>query len=414
MPLEVTCGHCQGDILVEAAGVTVACPLCGAHVEISDSEAAIEIPVCGGVLPPTDATALMPPTATDPSEEPTLALTADAGDDDWRPLPVEGPDLHAVPDFEPPADAPDFSAAAPLEHTTSLPADALSDVPTVLVANGSALKSAAVAPRSDASSRVSPAGNDGRHASAQATVPFHWFVIAASYASAVTIILLYLFLMRRQHALESLPDLVPQTRGGSVALVVPAPQENVAPGHVLKLGQSERFGSVRVTPVKITRGPIEFDHAFKNSDVTLDPSEPVYKLWLTFENVSHDQVFPPLDRTLVFKRVYVKQGRLRNQRPLTNNFLCAADQRHKEGNLHYVYEMPELSEFVVVGQNLDQDVKPGETWETFIPSEEAIDDLTGECVWRVQFRKGYNARSGRGVTTLIDVVFDAAEVVDEV
>jgi hypothetical protein len=75
--------------------------------------------------------------------------------------------------------------------------------------------------------------------------------------------------------------------------------------------------------------------------------------------------------------------------------------------------MPEFSEFVIVGQDLDRDVKPGETWDTFIPSQDGIVDLHGDCVWRVQFRKGYHAGTGRGVTTLVDVKFDPQEIVDE-
>jgi hypothetical protein len=385
MPLEVTCGHCQGDILVEAAGVTVECPLCGAHVEIPDPEAAIEVPASAAAPQPQDATVILPSDPSDLSEQPTVISHAANGGDDWRPQSIDEESSPSAT-FVEPTDAPDFSITTPTEVVTP-----------------------AAVPERFSGASLAASIEHHVHA-AQASVPWNWFVIVASYASAATIILVYLFLTRQQHALESLPDLVPKVRGDSVALVVPAPQENVAPGHVLRLGKSQRYGSVRVTPVKITRGPIEFDHAYKDQGVQLNPSEPVYKLWLKFENVSRDQVFPPLDRTLVFKRVFLKQN---NQRPLTNNFLCAVDQRHKEGNLHYVYDMPELSEFVVVGQNLDQDVKPGETWETFIPSEELIDDLTGDCVWRVQFRKGYNPSSGRGVTTLIDVQFHADEIVDE-
>lgn len=242
-----------------------------------------------------------------------------------------------------------------------------------------------------------------------AAVPWNWFVIVLSYASAVTIVLLYLWLtegLRRQHALESLPDLVPEVHNGQVAMKVPPPQANVAPGHVLRLGESQRYGSLKVTPVKVTRGPLQFVHAFQEKGAQRQPTQPVWKLWLRFENVSRDQRFAPLDRTLVYKRIF-------RRRVYTNNFLCPVDQRREDGQLYYVYDMPEFSEFLVLGQNLGQRVAPGETWETFIPSEEGITEAQGEWVWRVQFRKGYHPVSGRGVTTLIDIHFHADEIIEE-
>jgi hypothetical protein len=405
MPIEVTCGHCHGDILVEAAGVTVACPLCGAHLHIPDPEAAIDLSPTtiqsgsAAMAPPVDrtmldVTAILPAADNVLADAPTAISTADA-DEDWRPQPVDEATITATTMFEPPADAPDFSTPVAAE-TLRCEKDATSKAPAVAAPAQSAPEPAATAP---AASVVAP--------SAPAMVPWNWFLIVASYASAVTIVLLYLLLTHRRHQLESLPDLVPKTFKGSVAIEVPAPQEEVAPGHVLKLGESQRFGSLRVTPVRITRGPIEFDHGFKFEDTTLEPSEPVLKLWLKFENVSRDQTFPPLDSTLVYKRVFKKQG---PQRIFTNGFLCAADERRQGGQLYYVYELPELSEFVVVGQDLNRDLPPGDAWETFIPSQEEAVELSGDCVWRVQFRKGYNRRSGRGVTTLIDVPFHTVDI----
>jgi CRISPR/Cas system CSM-associated protein Csm4 (group 5 of RAMP superfamily) len=71
------------------------------------------------------------------------------------------------------------------------------------------------------------------------------------------------------------------------------------------------------------------------------------------------------------------------------------------------------SEFRMVGQNLSIDLEPGEKLETFIPSDEEATSLSGDLVWRVQFRKGYNPSSKRGVTTLIDVRFNSRDVKDE-
>ena len=51
--------------------------------------------------------------------------------------------------------------------------------------------------------------------------------------------------------------------------------------------------------------------------------------------------------------------------------------------------------------------------ETFIPSEEDARNLSGDLVWRFQFRKGYNPTSKRGVTTLIDVRFNSKDIKDD-
>jgi hypothetical protein len=66
------------------------------------------------------------------------------------------------------------------------------------------------------------------------------------------------------------------------------------------------------------------------------------------------------------------------------------------------------------GQNLDRVLKPGEVVETFVATTpEQIETLSGRLVWRVHFRKGYNPTSHRGVTTLIEVLFQSAEIMDE-
>ena len=129
------------------------------------------------------------------------------------------------------------------------------------------------------------------------------------------------------------------------------------------------------------------------------------KLWLRFENVSRNQSFSPLDPLLLFKRYYQDLGRV-----VTNQFLCRADQRRKDGDLHHMFELSSSSEFRIAGQHLDAVLGPGDSVETFVPSDENIDDLTGDLVWRVQFRKGYHPSTRHGVTTLIDVPFNRSDV----
>jgi hypothetical protein len=303
-------------------------------------------------------------------------------------------------------------SAAAAAMPTGLTADLASN-PAILAAATARPNRASVGDRLSAESSSAPATaptNPDQVSTTGDVVPRQWFVLLASYASAATLVLLYLLysvLTFRTSNLESLPDLVPKIRkDGQVEMLIPRPQATLPVGHVLKLGESQRFGSVVVTPVKITREPLHFVHHTGRSKLVRQPSAPVLKLWLKFENVSRDQTFPPLDATVLFKRIYGNVG----EPPKTNQFFCQQDQQRSDGIRFFLYDQPENSEFLIAGQRLEQDVAPGETYVTFVPSEEGDIELDGPCVWRVQFRKGYNRSSGRGVTTLIDVRFDASEI----
>jgi hypothetical protein len=201
----------------------------------------------------------------------------------------------------------------------------------------------------------------------------------------------------------------PMDQSGNIGMKVVPPELDVAPGHELRLGQSQRFGSLKVTPLRVTRSSLQFEHAFGKKKAHREPTEPVLKLWLRFENVSRDQEFAPLDATLLYKRIYDRKSR----KLVALNFLGPVDERRSDGRLHYLYDMPEYSEFVMSDQNLNRALKPDEFWETYIPSEEGYEEPAGEWVWRVLFRKGYHPQSKRGVTTLIDVRFDASDIISE-
>lgn len=234
-------------------------------------------------------------------------------------------------------------------------------------------------------------------------------LVVGSYASAITIVLIYILAVGRTHQLESLPDLKPPMKKGEVSATFYSPKNDLPTGHVLKLGQSERFGSVRVTPVKVTRGPVKFEHYAGKSALERNDTQPLLKLWLKFENVSRDQTFPPLDALLIFKRSTQNLG----EKVFANNFLVATENRKLGKSIFHVYDMPTHSEFAMIGHKLDTELPPGETWQTFVPSEEEASELKGDLVWRVQFRKGYHPKSLRGVTTLIDVEFNSQDISNE-
>jgi hypothetical protein len=417
MPVDLVCGQCQGRLLAEEPGSVVACPHCGTHLHVPD------VAVVEGPLPaPETVSPLMAPqsqvgiiglaamtSSLEVADAAPLEQTAIVHVDQSL-LIEETTTSAALPEATPLSELPSHSTPRmPIE------ASAYAEAPP-LAAPSAESPPAPQPPGPQPAAPASPAAEGpempvmaAAGPTEVATVPRFWFLIVASYASAVTLAFLFLLLTlgrMKTHPLESLPDVVPKIQKGEVALEVAPPDANVAPGHVLSLGETRRFGNLNVTPLRVTEGPLRFEHVLNASAADRPPSDPVLKLWLKFENVSRNQSFMPLDALLLFKRYYQEFGKP----VLTNQFLCQKSERRRGGILHYVYELSATSEYRIVGQNLDRELGPGQSVEIFIPSEELIDDLTGDLVWRVQFRKGYHPRTFHGVTTLIDVPFNRSDV----
>jgi len=299
----------------------------------------------------------------------------------------------------PPADPPAENAAEEVtaETTTTGPAPE-----TMLAATAPPEPGAQPAPKSYRQGKV---------------VSKRLFTLTLTYALAVTAMLAMLMYVRYQgdpHQLESLPDLKPPVKNDEIALQLIPENATLPAGHVLQLGgPGRRFGNVLVTPLRVTRGPLEFEHYTGDTSQTREPTGDVLKLYLRFENVSHDQTFEPLDQKLLLTRVAGKNAEAKMR---ANNFVSSVDQKQTDGNRVLIYDMPPSWEWNLKGQNINQEnkpqeLKPGESFETYVASnEQGIDDLKGELVWRLQIRKGYNPKSHRGVTTLIEVVFHSSQI----
>lgn len=382
MPIDLVCGQCSGRFLAEEPGSVVACPHCGAHLQVPSASTP---DVAAGS---TSVDELTPPRATQSPPDGSLVTVSDA-------MMVEEPSRILL---EP----------AGLTPLSELPSHSTPRMTLPVVA---AAPTAEPSPKSRNGEATPFPGVEASASTANATVPKFWFLVLASYASAITLAFLFLLLLlsrMKTHPLENLPDVVPKIQNGEVALEVAPPQADVPRLHVLPLGTTRRFGSVNVTPLRVTAGPLRFEHVLRDPTAARAASEPVLKLWLRFENVSGAQTFSPLDGLLLFKRHYQDAGTV-----LTNQFLCRAEERRRGGDLRYVFGLSPSSEFQIQGQNLGAVLRPGESVEMFVPSEEGIDDLTGRLVWRVHFRKGYHPWTRHGVTTLIDVPFRRDDVQTE-
>lgn len=224
-----------------------------------------------------------------------------------------------------------------------------------------------------------------------------------SYASAATLALLYLTLAMsraRPHALESLPDVPPlDVEHGEVMKLAPA-DADLPPGHRLGFGESRRFGNILVEPLRAVVEPVQFEHFSGGTEVQKPATAPVLKLWLRFTNVSEDQTIAPLDPELVFRRAVLDVG------PRANQFVRRIADENTDGPQVLLYDHPISSEWDLQSQQLRKRLAPGESLETYLPSGADGAALSGPLVWRVHFRKGYSS-GGNGVTTLVDVEFDA-------
>jgi ribosomal protein S27E len=242
------------------------------------------------------------------------------------------------------------------------------------------------------------------------TVPRSKYVLVLSWASAATIaalFLAYVLTTSQTSQLESLPDVKPPKKDDEIVYKLVPENAPMPPGHVLALGETQRYGNLKVTATRVTRGPVQFEHYDANSNRTKDDGPEVLKLWLKFENVSSDQSIAPLDE-LVFQR---DDRDFENVR--ANIFLARASQKLKTGTRLMVYDLNTSGDWNLKAQQVEHEIPPGGQLETYIPTTpEGIGDVLGsdeELVWRVHFRKGYSPKN-YGVTTVVEVSFSESDI----
>lgn len=422
MSFEVTCGQCSGRLTVEQAGVVVACPHCGAHLNIADPNAA-EAPA-PSPQPVADAPAPAPVSAPAPVEQAAVTAPAEAPAESAFPGFDPGPQAEAAPDFS--GGIPGFDPTAPLPAAEPVATEPTPEpeTPQISATPEVAPQPAELTP-APASSELAPAPADPAPAGAGAFSPApatsaakpknavskKVFLVVASYASAMTIAALWLLmkvLNPTANTLENLPDLEPmRDSGGQIGLRL-VPEEAPMPlGHELSLGDEQQFGHLKVTALRVTRGPLEFSHYDPGVTATRDPIPGVLKLWLKFENMSRDQSIAPL-RSLVFRR---DSTDIDNER--ANNFVCRLSEKKKDGEMLLVYDHVISGDWDIRDMNVDEEIPPGGSLETFIPTTpDGVDALFGgdeSLVWRVHFRKGYSPKN-YGVTTVFEVTFAEEDV----
>lgn len=273
------------------------------------------------------------------------------------------------------------------------------------------------APKTSTKAAAQPADNAATETESAIgnVVPQKWFAVIAGYAIALTLLFLVLWMTGRlslsgNHQLESLPDIKPLSKGEFQSVPGDA---SLPPGHELKLGESQRFGDIIITPTRVTRDVVMVASATRAGEPPEQRTQaPVLKLWFEVKNVSHTTAFAPWDVGLMCHRS-PEYGN--DETTLANSWLrLAPSGGGAEGVRVLNYLHPPGSPFALIDQNSGQVLQPGETVTTFVACAEEIQQLFGddmnELRWRLQLRKGVNQSSGNGVTTLVDVTFDAAQV----
>lgn len=397
------CGDCGHELSASESVTASLCPQCGAQLSaIVRAVPSALAPVPVEVIPSSGEHSVLLEPST-PADDPP-AVESKAKDDDGEyesslrstvfDFPIQSAPKAAFPELSSSvlaaATAPTAASAAPSPVTT--------EVPSSISAAAAFSKNAAKATGGWSLNHPSPL----------------MFKLAVSYASAVTLACLYLgYLISQRSPTLDLPDLAPPAKAENrvtTLLYVPAETE-IHPAQKLNLGQTRQYGALRITPLRVTRGPLDFVFFNPVAGELRPPSQPVLKLYLRFENVSTSQEVVPLDRHLVFTKEPDQKefGRFK-----ANNFVCAADERSQYDRHVLVYDLSPESEWLIREENLDRALKPGESVVSFIPTtEDGWAGLSGPLVWRVHLRKGYNPASLRGVTTLIEVTFNSFDIIDE-
>ena len=370
MTLEVACGACQGRLVVETPGVVVSCPHCGHHLTTPD----FPVDTHSNDIPVETTGSVIEPEPSETNNSSSIFDESVAGLEDPRTAETQ---LDSVPELdEPSIEEPSIEEP--------------SDAPTENF------------PPKD------PPVSEPRATRQRDTVSRSAFLILLSYASAVTLACLWLFYQLQNaplHNLERLPDPIDQAAGGTPRLTLVAVDSPMPTGHTLALGQSRKFGHIRVTPLRVSRGSLGFEALRQlGGGMSRKPIGPVLKLHLQLENESSDQEIAPLDRTLMLSRRYD------NNQVLANNFLRAG----KDASITLLHDNPLEGNWNWKGQGADRVngkvLEPGQSFQTYVPTgTEGIGDLAGPLFWRVHLRKGYS-NSGRGVTTIFEVAFDSSQI----
>lgn len=231
------------------------------------------------------------------------------------------------------------------------------------------------------------ASDDGEEDDEPARVVSLGTLLLASYASAVTLGLVWVLWTGRR-VREDVSEFVPiadsRTDPGERAvnsrrMAAPKP---IPAEHSTVIGKTIRLGLIEATPLAITSGPIELERDF-NGRETKPGGEKALKLRLRLKNVSTDVILAPFDEAFVRERI--------NADP--DSFI----ELGSSGETIAMYPLAVESEWSIVGQSF-RELKPGEAFETqVVAAPDAADKAASPMTWRVRLRTDINHTDDLGV-----------------
>jgi hypothetical protein len=248
-------------------------------------------------------------------------------------------------------------------------------------------------------------------------------LISYSILSTIAVGFLWFRLQRQVHPLEALPDQgdnqgAQHGRRTGALDKMPTPDQDLPSRLHVALGKSIRIGDIEVTPTRVERRRIRFKQEGGDADPTDHES---LALHLRLRNVSEDVYFKPLDS--YFDRRW-KLSKPAGIMPYT--FLTLSDKRFFGGPLDWQPHSASKGDrfrdprMLVVGQDHDKELGPGEEMTTFIctdPQDKATAALDkmkdkGPYIWRVQVRRGLVQVGDRelSATAVVGVEFNRSDV----
>lgn len=212
-------------------------------------------------------------------------------------------------------------------------------------------------------------------------------LLLPSYASAVTVALIWVLLSGRRLREKDDVEIVPPTdtradpglrADQSRKIVPPRP---VAADHVATLGKTIRLGSLEATPVSITTGKVRLKRSISTLEYQ-DGGVDALKLALHLKNVGTDTIYAPLDEAF-----------LRGRGPETLDTFIETE----DGGAIAMFPLAVTSEWSIDGQEF-KELRPGESFDAVIVSDtQTASRLTSELTWRIRLRTGLNETETLGV-----------------
>ena len=220
-------------------------------------------------------------------------------------------------------------------------------------------------------------------------------MLLASYASAVTLGLVWVLWTGRRVRESPTPDFLPpadsrpdpgRRADRSRRLVTPPP---VAAEHLTTLGKTVRLGLIEVTPVSVTSGRVVLERNVVKREMKAG-GDGALKLRLRLRNTSAETVLAPLDEAFLRERV--------NADP--DSFI----ETSGGGPSIAMFPLALESEWSIAGQEF-RELKPGEVLETVVVSApEARARVSAEMTWRVRLRTDLNHTDDLGVRFRADQI----------